>query len=46
MTETTATTLDCIFTTAEYISKSGVIDYNIISNHMLIFLVRSQKDFC
>ena len=41
VTETTATTLDWIYTSTGYISDAGVLNYNI-SDHLPIFLTRKK----
>ena len=42
VTPTTSTTIDWVFTSTEYISKQGVINYNI-SDHLPTFLVRKKS---
>ena len=41
VTSSTATILDWVYTSTEYVSRSGVINYNI-SDHMPTFLVRKK----
>ena len=41
-TETTATTLDWIYTNSEYISNYGTINHNL-SDHFPVFLVKKKK---